>query len=71
MFDVNGMAVQGVMWVVMNEPSFLGKRQLDEFRRSVALYPGSKVRDIAVCLPTALACRRGGRTNVLTAYVAS
>jgi len=36
---------QGVTWIVMNEPSFLGKRQLDEYRRSVALYPGSKVRE--------------------------
>ncbi|CAN0054310.1 unnamed protein product [Ectocarpus sp. 12 AP-2014] len=34
---------QGVTWIVMNEPSFLSNRQLEEYRSSVALYPGSKV----------------------------
>ena len=45
---------QGVKWLVMNEPSFLGKRQLDEYRRSVALYPGSKVRRSIVRSPGTL-----------------
>ncbi|CAM9856336.1 unnamed protein product [Ectocarpus sp. 4 AP-2014] len=34
---------QGVEWIVMDEPNSMARRQLDEYRRSVAMYPGSKV----------------------------
>lgn len=33
---------QGVKWIVMNEPSYMGRRQLDEYRRAVGLHGGSK-----------------------------
>lgn len=36
---------QGVTWIVMNEPSKMGRKQLDEYRDSVASYPGSKVSE--------------------------
>lgn len=42
------LIVQDVTWIVLNEPILMGKRQLDEYRRSVALYPGSKVTDVPV-----------------------
>lgn len=44
----NNVGSQGVTWIVMNEPNFMSKRQLDEYRRAVALFPGSKVREAAV-----------------------
>ena len=34
---------QGVTWIVMNKPTTISKMQLDAFRKSVAMFPNSKV----------------------------
>lgn len=38
------MFSQGVKWIVMNEPSYMGRQQIEEYRRAVGMYDGSKVR---------------------------
>ncbi|CAN0211686.1 unnamed protein product, partial [Scytosiphon promiscuus] len=34
---------EGVTWIVMNEPVVMSKKHLEEYRHSVASFPGSKV----------------------------
>eukprot|EP00752_Nemacystus_decipiens_P001318 g1308.t1 len=36
---------EGVKWIVMNNPTYMGRRQLDEYRRAVGMYDGSKVSE--------------------------
>eukprot|EP00903_Cladosiphon_okamuranus_P007202 g6993.t1 len=36
---------EGVKWIVMNELGYMGRRQIEDYRRAVALYDGSKVSE--------------------------
>lgn len=52
----------------MNQPSFLGKRQLDEYRRAVALYPGSKVREKFLVLVSSGFCKSSVKYGFFVPY---